>query len=472
MDYLRENGLKLFVVVVILILLSPTALPQPFIQPLNQLKTALSFGRIEQAIMSLTELREFEPSTQAMHGTEFQLALQQGEYADAQSHLEVLQSMGIHSTTISCGALQLELVRNPDHPAEALQSALARCPDAEDALHELAHTQFDNGEFEKAVPLLENLIVFGTQTDADMVMLALYEAAVDPIGAQVLLRQAQNIQSQDGQLALALLLMIQDYRDEEPAAFLSARIGQTFMRENRWHLAHKAFELAVDQDPAYARAWGYLGVVKDQLEMDGGPEFDKAVRLSTDDALLLILQATHFNRSDQPELALPILEQAAILDPENPAIATELGQTFLLLGDMEAAGAAFKQATLLAPDEASFWTLLADFSLNYEIDIDSLAIPALRNALMLEPDSSHAWRSLGYAYHLQGNYRLAERTLHKAIELAPDDPITHYYLGLLYQENGLTDQAIAAWSVAKRISPDHPYAILAQRAMESLGTYP
>ncbi len=472
MDYLREHGLKLTLIIMILAVLSPSALPKPYFQPLAQMQSAISFGRFDQALSSLEQARKFEPASPGLHETSFLLALQLGKWDEAQAQLDQLSELNMRSEAITCGSIQLALARNEEAKIINIDpQALASCPQAEEALHKLASELYESGKFESAVPLLENLMQFGQESEAESLMLALYWATMDPLASIDRLRATQSGQSPDALLALELLITIQDFPADQPESILAAQVGQSFLRESKEHLALLSFDRAVSLDPGFAQAWGYLGVVKNMLGQDGGPDLARAVDLAPDDPLLLVMQAAYLNLQDQAALALPLLEQAASLDPENPAIAAELGQSYILLGDLESARLAYRQATIIAPENAAFWILLGDFSITYEIDIDELAIPALRNALIHDPLSIHAWRSLGYAYHLQGNFALAKRALLRAIELAPSDPASQYYLGLLYQVNGLTEDAISAWKAALVSSPDHPYALLAQRALENLGPF-
>jgi cytochrome c-type biogenesis protein CcmH/NrfG len=268
---------------------------------------------------------------------------------------------------------------------------------------------------------------------------------------------------------LRLLITIQDSQDLDTPAYLYAQVGQTFSRASEWHLAHEAFLIAVELDPEYAQAWGYLGTAIDNIGSDGETELLEAVRLRPEDPVQLILLAVHYNRKGNAESALPILERAVLLDPENPAIAVEFGQAYTLLGDLENARIAFRQATILAPDEVAFWYLLANFSLRHEIEIETIGLLAARNALILQADSSQGWQELGYAHYLLGNLSLAHRALRRAIEISPTDPTTQYYLGLTYQAQAKTQEAISAWRMAVKISNEHPSAQLAQRALENLG---
>jgi tetratricopeptide (TPR) repeat protein len=472
MSYLRENGLRISLIVALMVVLSPAALPQSMVESVEQAQSALLFERFDQALQSLEEVRSFEPAALGLHERELILSLQLGLWDEAERHLKTLENYWPDSDRITCSRLQIDLARNEYAPQTQNDApSLSSCPGAETALHRLASELFNAGDFRTAVPLMENLVAFASESSVEQTMLTLYTAAIDPYNAIGLLRDTQDQQNPYSRLALTLLIIIQDNQHNPTPAYLAAQLGQAFLREGEWYLALISFENAVSQEPEYAQAWGYLGVVKNRINLDGESEIEEAIRLAPKDPILLVMQANHYNALAKPELALPSLELAAELDPENPAIASELGQTYILLGDLESAEMAFRQATFLAPDEPSFWNLLASFSLRYEIDIELLALPALRNALILDPNSIDSLRLLGYAYHLLGNPTLAKRTLNRAIMLSPSDPTTQYYLGLHYQAQDSPDEAIAAWISARDFSPEHPYSLMAKRALENLGIY-
>jgi tetratricopeptide (TPR) repeat protein len=470
MMYLRESGLKIFLIMMVLIALSPSALEQPFTQPINQAISALEQQRVTQALNAIEDALLFEPNITRLHESALDLALRLGQWERAESHLNSLKASGASSPRIACAQAQLQLIQGvePEYIEEELLAA-SSCPGILDLLHERAMESFQAGDFKRAVPLLENLIAIGVADNNERTSLALFSAATDPLEALDQLREAQSIEGPQADLALSLLITIQDNQALDTPAYLYAQVGQTFSRVSEWHLVHETFRNAVKIDPEYAQAWGYLGVAKDNVGQDGESELLEAVRLSPEDPFLLVLLAVHYNRKGDAEGALPILERAFTLDPENPAIAVEFGQAYTTLGDLENARLAFRQATLLAPDEAAFWYLLANFSLRHELEIEAIGLPSARNALILQADSSQGWQVLGYAHYLLGNFSLAQRALHRAIEISPTDPTTQYYLGLTYQAQARTQEAISAWRMAMKISTEHPSAQLAQRALETLG---
>jgi Flp pilus assembly protein TadD len=161
------------------------------------------------------------------------------------------------------------------------------------------------------------------------------------------------------------------------------------------------------------------------------------------------------------------LAQAAELDPTNPSIAAELGGAHEDQGEMTSALAAFLHAAELAPREAAFWRLLAEFSLRNEIEVRQVGIPAARNAYALAPDAA-ACDNLAMAHFLSGDLVLAERFLRRALALDRARPETQYHLGLLFLERDQVAAARAAFETAARLDPEGAIGELATRTLEGL----
>ncbi len=249
-------------------------------------------------------------------------------------------------------------------------------------------------------------------------------------------------------LAFDLLTRLQDTSPGDGQAFLLARLGEAFARHQAWAFAADAFEAALALEEGYTEALSYLGLAYEMLGRDGRPELEQAAQTAPGAALPHVFLAQHWIRAGELERALAELEIAARLDPENPAIAAELGNVYARAGKHALAIQAFQAATRLAPMDAEFWRLFAVYSITYEVQLDELGIPAARNALNLKPGSAGAAALLGYAHLLTGDLLLAERLIVRAVNASPYSVLNQFSLGLLLIHQGRAAAGLAAMRTA------------------------
>ena len=75
--------------------------------------------------------------------------------------------------------------------------------------------------------------------------------------------------------------------------------------------------------------------------------------------------------------------------------------------------------------------------------------------LKLHKKQGEAFRNLGEAYLVEGNYVEALRELLKSEELYPDDPYLHNDLGLVYMARNRLDLALVHFEKAVKLNPDY-----------------
>jgi tetratricopeptide (TPR) repeat protein len=80
------------------------------------------------------------------------------------------------------------------------------------------------------------------------------------------------------------------------------------------------------------------------------------------------------------------------------------------------------------------------------------AIEAFYEEIARNPQSSEAWRELGVAAYGMGDLTKAEDALKQANAIKPDAR-TQLYLGLVYEKQGMADQAIDAYGTALSLDP-------------------
>jgi tetratricopeptide (TPR) repeat protein len=246
------------------------------------------------------------------------------------------------------------------------------------------------------------------------------------------------------------------------------RAGQVFLAHGNAPEAARAFQRATELDPSDITARAYLAYAAASTDPQAAARL-RALRAEAPDLpLLYLFEAIVLRQSGFPSSALPVLEAAIELDPENPSAWAELGATHIALGEIAQATHDYRVAAQTARSDPAYWRLLSRFSLDHGVDPAGLALPAGRNAVALDPVDAEAWDLLGEAHLRQGDLWLADRVLRTAIQIDPGLPAAHYHFGQVRLALSDPPGARAAFEAVLRIDPEGGYADLARRSLESL----
>jgi tetratricopeptide (TPR) repeat protein len=265
-----------------------------------------------------------------------------------------------------------------------------------------------------------------------------------------------------------LLRAVQAGQEAGDEAYTFGRVGYELIQLQEWALAEHALTRAVELNPGYADAHAYLGLALDSQQKDGEAAYQNAVELAPDSALAQFLFGLHYRQLGQSAKALPHLQAAQKLDPENPAIAAEMGGAYAAQNDLADAENWFSEAVRLAPRDAQFWLLLARFHVDYEWKVAELGLPAARMAVGLNPESALAHDALGYALIVTGDFVNGQKSLEHALQLDPNLAGAYYHFGLFYAIQNKATEAKAALNHALTLDPEGPYGNLALKALALL----
>ena len=465
-DRLEIPWLHILVALVLLVIIGPTPIPQPMVTPICSAIVALESGRPDSALDFLNVAMDFEPALEGLHPQAAEIALAAGEPLAALQHLEAEASRASSDTTLACLRSQALLaIGNTAEAASIWREVDEICPRPTHFLQDLARAYLNENDPTAAQTILEEL-AFIDPTDPDIRMsLAVVTATISPEIALQHLRLANDLSSNGNSLALDLVRAIEDARPADDRSYSLAQVGQTLVRHGEWTSAVWAFQHALELNPEYLEARAYLGLALDRAGQNGLESLNAVVNTIPTAALPRIFLALHWQAMNQPDRARQQLEIAARLDPTNPAVPAELGAAYAALGDIRPAIAAFRRATELAPEDPRFWLLLAQFSTANEIEVQTLGLPAARNAFVLKPDDPAATDTLGYAHLLLGNLHLADRLLWRAINLEPHRAASQLHLGLLRQAQGDLIRARASLKMAIQLDQDGSTGQLARRVL-------
>jgi len=242
--------------------------------------------------------------------------------------------------------------------------------------------------------------------------------------------------------------------------------GRALGAMGNWDLAAEAFRNAIGVRADYAEAWAWLSEAKQQQGQAGSSEIAQALAFNPDSAMVESLYSLYLERQKQPKQALAAMQKAAALEPADPGWQMALGEAYEQAGDLISALQHYQQATEMAPDNATFWQALAEFSLRNSVDLAGTGLPAALKLVDLAKDD---WQS----YDLEGQILLetddpdaAETALKKAVALAPAQAAPYLHLGILYMQTGDRAAALADLDVAKALDPGGPAGWQANRLLE------
>lgn len=466
MDILRARWPHLLVAVLGILLLGPMPIPRTLIEPLQAARESLHRGRPDSVLAALETALAFEPSLSSLHLPAARAALAAGLPATALQHLRALEPFRSAQPSQVCleGLAWFQL--GELEAAVALwRSAPDTCLTDVSILERLETAYRLLGDTDNVVSTLERLHHQAPGNPAIARRLGLLLATSDPDRALPYLRRAAE---SGDHLSRTLVSLAHEYPDDGDRALLLTRIGQALGQAGEWQLAAAAFRQALSLEPRLHEARAYLGLALDRSGSDGEADLLAAAAAYPESPLPRLFLGLHYRHAGQPQRALQELARAAALDPNNPALLAETAATYEALGDLAAAKAAYRAAAELAPTQADFWLLLAEFALSHEIEVEALALPAARNAAALDQGNPLAFSALGYAHYLAGRPHLAERCLRRALSLQPLDARLQLRWGLLRHSQGDLPGAIAALTLASQLDPSGPIGILARRTAEGI----
>jgi tetratricopeptide (TPR) repeat protein len=401
-------------------------------------RAELAAGRVEEAIQALRQAEEAGVLTP--EGL-YQLGEAYASRGDLQSAKETW----------------LVLVRLPGSENVELKSR---------AFEQIAQVQREAGDIPAAIATLRDWRSLEPANAKVLFLLGLHLSVIDPRESLPLLLEAARLDPAYTPAAQALRRGFGLATTNEDPGYAWLMIGRALGSAEQWDLAAKAFRQSVEVAPQYAEAWAFLGEARSHLGENGKVELDRALELNPNSTLVRALLALYYRRSGDPAQALVYLEEVARQEPEEPVWQVELGNTQVETGDLIAAREYYEQAIQLSPNTGLYWLDLARFSIQYDVDIRGLGLPAARQAVTLAPDDPAALDTMGWAMMALSDYASAERFLHQALEKDDTYPLALLHLGQLYLQQQNPERAYAYLKRAASSDTQGSVALIARRLLQ------
>jgi tetratricopeptide (TPR) repeat protein len=293
--------------------------------------------------------------------------------------------------------------------------------------------------------------------------LGLLFSALEPDRSMTEFEVAVSLDPQYAPAVETMRVALTDPAESDSARMVAVGRGLGLLQE--WDLSLVAFERAIELDEANAEAWAWLGEAKQQTGADGRVELDRALTLDHTSVTVRALRGLYWNRQGKYPQVLAEYLLAAEYDPGNPAWWASIGDAYVKLGDLVSAFDAYQHAAQLAPDESTYWRLLAVFCAENGVHIEDTGLPAAEKAVELAPDDPLALDALGFSYFSTGRFANAELTLWEALELAPEFLPAHIHLAMNYLAQGNYPPAFDELTYVRDADPEGPHGEFAKQLL-------
>ena len=290
-------------------------------------------------------------------------------------------------------------------------------------------------------------------------------AASDPLAALPFLQDVSFSSNPSAPAARKLAQAVQAARLAGDPAYTLTASGQALAAMGEWELARKAFLRAVELAPDYVEAWAYLGEAQQQSGEDGLPALKRALELNPDSLSAQLFSALYWQRQGNYRQAGLHFYVAALIAPADPYIQIQWGQNSVLAGDTSGARNHFQRAAELSPDNPEVQKHLVRYSLDTELYVEEIALPAAQKLLKDDPSDPEILTLLGRAHSFLEESEAARFYLLRAVTLDPDYAPAQLYYGLFLLSSGERQEALLHLTKVLELVPGSHEADLASQAI-------
>jgi tetratricopeptide (TPR) repeat protein len=231
--------------------------------------------------------------------------------------------------------------------------------------------------------------------------------------------------------------------------------GVVFHQLGQYAKAREQFEMSIETEPKFARAYNGLGMnYHDQNQISEAiAQYLKAIECDPTFASAYNNLAVAYGVQNKPaEDRIELYLKALDLEPDNFILHQNLGSLYRSLDKHKEALSEHLAAVQANPYVADSWYYLAD--LYCDLAEWGKCKTTCQKALDLNPNHAGAHNLMGVFYAESGLYRRAKISYKDALTINPDYASAHWNLGLQYEYSGKLNQAQIEYEKAIVLEPN------------------
>jgi tetratricopeptide (TPR) repeat protein len=466
--------LRILVISLFIALLGLAPHPHAATRDLENASQSIRRGNLLTASKALAGVAEYFPWRYELNLTAGRFAMQAGDPKQAIQYLE--RPGAISHLSYDDMILLGDAYNQSGDPfmAEAIWKRVTELNGSNQAHERLAKLYLKRKDYPQAMTELQNIL---SQNPADIPLyyqIGCLYAVIDPSKSLPFLIQAAEIDPNNGIHAQTLHDKIRTAGLFDEPSYTLLIAGRQLADWGEWELAVEAFHNATVLRPGYSDAWAFLGEARQQLSLwetnlvsdTGFAELEYAIHIEPRSALANTFMGLYWERRDDYSQANNYIEQAIAASPNDPFLYAEHGNILAKMGDLPAAQSAYEAAIQLTPRDSLFYRMLAEFALQYQIQIRELALPAARQAINLDPGNASALDVMAQVMLMLEDYHSAERFAQRAVQADPGFAAAYLHLGIAYVYLQEPDLARQWLNQAQAANPDSGIASQAKRMLE------
>jgi tetratricopeptide (TPR) repeat protein len=466
--------LRILLVSLLVVLLGLAPIPNVASQYLQSALQAATGGDLSNAATNLAGAARYYPWRSDLNISAAQKAFQAG---DAQSAIQYLERPGTisHLTTTDLLLLGDAYQQTGNNSmAQAIWNRVVELGDTLPAIQRLADLSLKEENYSLTASYYQKLLYQYPSKIQLYYQIGMLTALTDPTAALPYLAQAAELDTPDAANASSLRDKIRTASLFDEPAYTELIVGRQLADWGEWELASVAFQHALTLKPGYADAWAFLGEAAQQVARQetgtitdaGLAQLKSALQLDGSSVLANTLMGIYWERQQDYDQAQEYLQRAIRLSPKDAYLQSELGNILSKAGDLPAAQSAYETAIKLATQDPLFYRQLAQFAMDNNIQIRELALPAARQAILLDPADASSLDVMAQVMLRLFDYQSAERFSTSAVQADPQYAPAYLHLGTAYLYQGEANLAHFWLSQAVTIDPNSWVVAQASRMLD------